>query len=105
MKCQKSNLMWPVKPPIHMWSVTTSRNKKLVGSASDKNCQATICYKKQRKSEYDDFKSQSSMCSGKHCQENQNMQSIHMWSVRKLSLEVKISPVQNKQIRDTKNQA
>ena len=73
--CQTTN-MQPVKPPIHMWSVTKSRNKKLVGSASDKNCEATICYKKQKKSEYDDFQSQSLMCSDKNCQENINMQPV-----------------------------
>ena len=43
--CQTS-VMWPVKPPIHMWSVTGSSNKKSVKSENDKNCQATICYKK-----------------------------------------------------------
>ena len=47
--CQTTD-MQPVKPPLHMWSVTRSSDKKLAGSASDKNCQATICYKKQKKS-------------------------------------------------------
>ena len=45
-----------MKPPIHMQEVTTSRNKILVASASDKNCLAKICYKKQKKSEYNDLK-------------------------------------------------
>ena len=74
--CQEPNLMQPVKPPIYMQSVTRSSNKKLVGSESDKNCQATICYKKQRKSEYDEFQSQSSMCSDRNCQEYINVQPV-----------------------------
>ena len=73
--CQATN-MYPVKPEIDMQSVTRSSNEKLVGSASDKICQATICYQKQKKCEHDDFKSQSSMCSNKNCQEN-----INMWPV------------------------
>ena len=44
----------------------------------EKSCQATIYNKKQRKCEYDDFKSQSSKCSDKNCQENEN---INMHSV------------------------
>ena len=68
--------MQPVKSSIHMWSGTRSSNKQLIGLASDKNCQATIC-------EYDDFKSQSCMCFDKKCQENTNMQPVkpemNMW--------------------------
>ena len=58
--------MWLLKPAMK------SSNKKLVGSSKDKNCQATIIYKKHKKYEYDDFQ----MCSDKDCQEN-----INMWSV------------------------
>ena len=47
--------------------------KQMVLKEDDKNCQVTICYKKQKKSEYDDFQSQSSMCPDKNCQENINM--------------------------------
>ena len=65
-KCQETNLMPPVKLPIHMQSVTRSSNKKLTGLASDKNSQAIIYYKKQKKC----------MCSDKNCQEN-----INMWPV------------------------
>ena len=50
-KCQatKTSDVWPVKPPIHIQLVTRSSNKRLIGLASDKNCQTTIC-------EYDGFK-------------------------------------------------
>ena len=76
-KCQEiSNVqMRPKKPRSHMWSVTNkidmwlkkpaikSSNKKLIGLASDKNCQASICYIKKKKL----------MCSDKNCQENENI--------------------------------
>ena len=67
--CQTS-VKWPVKPPIHMQSVTRS--------ASDKNYQATISYQKQKKCEYDDSKSQSTVNYDKNCQENEiiNMQPV-----------------------------
>ena len=67
-KCQdnKSVNMWPVKSPVHMWSVTRSGNKKSIGSAKNKNCQDTTC-------ECNDSKSQSSRCSDKNCQENENI--------------------------------
>ena len=56
-----------------MWSVTRS--------ASDKNCQATIC-------EHDDFENQSTvrMCSDKNCQENEI---TNMWPV-KLEMNVQL---------------
>ena len=82
--------MWPKKPTKDMWSNRPAvpiqdRRKHIVPQEDDmnyqvnmrlvkskvctgKNCQATICYQKQKKSEYDDFKSQSSMCSAKHSQ-------------------------------------
>ena len=52
--------------------------KQIVPQEEDKNCQATISYKKQMKCEYDDFESQSrvKMCSDKSCQENINMQPV-----------------------------
>ena len=47
---------------------------KSIGLAKDKNCAAKICYTKQTKCEYYDFKSQSTkedrlLCSDKKCQE------------------------------------
>ena len=68
-KCQEINLIQPVKQPIHMQSVSSSGNKKSVKSENYKTCQATICYTKQKKSEYNDFQ----MCSDKNCQENENV--------------------------------
>ena len=53
--------------------------------SKDKNCQATICDKKQKKCDYDEFKSQSSRCSDKNCQENEN---INMHSVLVTNTEI-----------------
>ena len=64
--------MWPVKPQMDVQLkklALKSSNKKLIGVSKDKNCQAKIC-------EYDDFKSQSSKCFDKECQENIKMQSV-----------------------------
>ena len=58
----KSVNMQPVKPKMDMQlqkPIMNSNNKKLVGLAKDKNCQATV-----------------KMCSDKKCQENINMQSV-----------------------------
>ena len=57
--------VWLKKPAMK------SSNKKLIGSAKDKNCHATIY-------EYDDFQSQSSKCSDKNSQGKENN---NMWSV------------------------
>ena len=61
---QKTDVQLP-KP------VMKSSNKKLIGSAKDRSCQATISYKKQKKCKYNDSKSQSTVkvCSIKNCPE------------------------------------
>ena len=43
--CQENINMLPVKPPIHMQSVTGSSNKKLIGLATDKHCHYNMLYK------------------------------------------------------------
>ena len=52
--------IWPKKPQIDVWSKKpasrSNTNKKLIGLANDKKCQATTCDKKQKKFEYDEFK-------------------------------------------------
>ena len=62
--------MQPVKPAKesnNMRSVTKSSNKKSVESASDKNCQATICYMKN-----------NSVCSNKNCQDTKFMRLVKL---------------------------
>ena len=69
-KCQaEKSFMWSVKPKEYVQLKTV---------AKDKNCQVTVCNKKQvpfykdKKCEYDDSKSQSPVkytCSDKNCQE------------------------------------
>ena len=59
--CQIIN-MWPVKSQIDVWLKKPgmkSSNKKLIGSAKDRNCQAIIC-------EYNDSKGQSARNSDKN---------------------------------------
>ena len=52
--------------------------KSSIGLAKDKNCQAIIYDKKQKKYEDTNSKDESSKCSDKYCQEKEN---INMWSV------------------------
>ena len=64
-KCLENINIWPMKPQMEVQlkkPASKPCDKKSIGRASDKNCQATIC-------EYDDFQ----MCSDKDCQENINM--------------------------------
>ena len=77
-QCEKS-VMCPVKP-----AKQSSFKKKHIPLYKDKNHKATISYKKQKKCEYTDSKSQVSRSSDKDCQEKKNsvMQSVtnaDMW--------------------------
>ena len=66
-KCEENKYMWPVKPQMDVQSrksTIKSSNNKLIGL--NKNCKATISCKKQKKCEYDDSRSQSTM---KKCSE------------------------------------
>ena len=62
-----------------------SRNKRLNGLSKDKNCQATISHKKQKKYDYNDSKSQSFKFSDKNCQEKEN---INIWSVTNTNVQL-----------------
>ena len=68
--CQTS-VMQPVKPQMDVW--LKKPEKKSIGLAKGKNCQATIC-------KNTDPKSHMSRNSDKNCQENENNV---MWSVTK----------------------
>ena len=70
--CQETKHMQPVKPAMDMQSIL--RPAKLQSSYKKKDQVKFI-----QVSMKDDLKSQSLMCSDKHCQENQN---INMWSVK-----------------------
>ena len=69
--------MWPKKPQMDVWSEKPAMkpsNKKSIGL--NQNWKATMSHNKQKKCEYDDFKSQSLGCYDKNCQENNVMQSV-----------------------------
>ena len=71
--CQ-TNVMWPVKPPVDM----QLKEPAIRRVGKDKNCQAKICYTKQKKCEYNDSKGHIQRNSDKNCQENNVI-----WSVTK----------------------
>ena len=73
--CQaEKSIMQPVKPQMDTWS-----EKPVMKSIGlNKNCKATVNYKKKNKCEYTDSKSQSSRNPDKNCQEKKNGV---MWSV------------------------
>ena len=94
-KSKETQFMRPAKPPIHMQSVTSSRNKKpkVKLQEDNRNCQEnrrpmksqlndeknyqSRCLKSPRQPMCDDRKCPSTMkkvCSGKNCQETQFMQ-------------------------------
>ena len=72
--CQENENIdvWPVKMQMDVWSkkpTIKSSNKKLIGLAKEKKCQATAC-------ENNDSKSESFKCSDINCQEIIHMQSV-----------------------------
>ena len=82
--------MPPVKPQKNVQ--LKKPNMKSIGLAKDKNCPSKICYTKQKKCEYDDFKSQSTkedrlLCSDKKCQEikRPGKPKSDTWSVTKVT--------------------
>ena len=68
----------PLKKPAKLQILQLSYKKRdeLKYVYENKNCQATVCNKKQKKCEYDDSKSHSSKCFDKECQEYINTNDV-----------------------------
>ena len=66
----KGDKNFQVEKCVHKWPKKLQKDVQLKKpAAKDKNCQVKIGYTKQKKCEYDDFKSQCSRCYDKNCQE------------------------------------
>ena len=81
-KNQETKFVWPVKPPVHMWSVTKSsvsvrkqvhsNKSKVILQEDDQNCQENINRRPMQSQVNDDKKSQA----------DRNCQTSVMWPMK-----------------------